>query len=635
MKKRSILPILFFLLSSVWLTAQVNFSSTGLNGVSITNPTSLDFGPDGRLYVSVQAGEIYAFTVQRNGPNSYNVIATETILDIKQIQNHDDDGALHSTVKRQITGILADGTAINPILYVTSSDYRIGGGGGGSDKNLDSNSGMISKLVWNGTNWERIDLVRGLPRSEENHATNGLQLDKSNNILYVAVGGNTNAGAPSNNFALITEYALAAAIISVDLNDIESRPILTDAQGASYIYDLPTLDDPTRANVNGITDPNQAGYDGIDVNDPFGGNDGLNQAKWVLNGPVQVYASGFRNAYDLVLTDDGRMYTWDNGANQGWGGHPAMEGVGTATNDWVPGEPGSAGPGPNDAMVNNKDGLHYIDAAGYYGGHPNPVRANPLGAGLFTHDHANGSGGANGVWRTAVTNNINTTLPVDWPPVDPALAHPIEGDFQNAGVDDLSLYTITASTNGMVEYQASNFNNAMNGNLLAASFNGNIYRVELNAQGSINSASDVSVLATGFGAVPLDVTAQNDDDIFPGTIWAATYGSNSITIFEPQDFTNCSGADDNTIDEDNDGYTNADEIDNGTNPCSGASFPTDNDQSLINGFKVSDLNDPDDDDDGLLDTQDAFALDAQNGIDLSLAFDYPLLNGDPGFGLYG
>lgn len=634
--KRIVFLFLFIsLLSSTALIAQINFSSTGLNGVSITNPTSLDFGPDGRLYVSVQSGEIYAYTVQRQSANSYTVVATETILAIKQIQNHDDDGALHNVVKRQITGILADGTAVNPVLYVSSSDYRIGGGGGGSDKNLDSNSGIVSKLVWDGSQWVKVDLVRGLPRSEENHATNGMQLDANTNTLYLAVGGNTNAGSPSNNFAFLNEYALSAAIVSIDLNDLDSRPILTDAQGAKYVYDLPTLDDPSRPNANGISDPNTAGYNGIDVNDPFGGNDGLNQAKWTVNSPVQVYASGFRNAYDLVLTDDGRMYTWDNGANQGWGGHPANEGVGTATNDWVPGEPGSTGPGPNDAKVNNKDGLHFISGPGYYGGHPNPVRANPSGAGLFTHDHANGSGGFNGVWRNSISSNTSTTLPVDWPPVDLALAHPVEGDFQNAGVDDLSIYTITASTNGMAEYKASNFNNTMNGDLLAASFNGNIYRVSLNAQGSINSAADVTVLATGFGAVPLDVTSQNDAEIFPGTIWAATYGSNAITIFEPQDFANCSGAYDPNLDEDNDGYTNADEIDNQTNPCSGASFPSDFDQSLINGFKVSDLNDPDDDDDGLADSLDAFALDPANGSNLNLVFDYPLLNGDPGFGLYG
>ena len=53
---------------------------------------------------------------------------------------------------------------------------------------------------------------------------------------------------------------------------------------------------------------------------------------------------------------------------------------------------------------------------------------------------------------------------------------------------------------------------------------------------------------------------------------------------------------------------NADEIDNGTNPCSSADLPPDADADL-----TSDLNDPDDDNDGLPDTSDPFALDAANG----------------------
>ncbi|PTM04202.1 MAG: hypothetical protein DA405_08130 [Bacteroidetes bacterium] len=65
MKRFTILAlvVLGFIFSP--LQAQFNFSATGLNGVSITNPTSLDFGPDGRLYVSLQSGEIYAYTFSR------------------------------------------------------------------------------------------------------------------------------------------------------------------------------------------------------------------------------------------------------------------------------------------------------------------------------------------------------------------------------------------------------------------------------------------------------------------------------------------------------------------------------------------------------------------------------------------
>ena len=635
---RNLIPlaVVIFITHAASLHAQVNFGASGLAGVNINNPTSVDFGPDDRFYVSLQSGEIHAYNVQRNGNNDYQVTQTEIITAITQIQNHNDDGTLHNTQKRQITGIQVVGTPSQPVIYVTSSDYRIGGGGGGADKNLGTNSGVISKLTKNGNTWQRVDLVRGLPRSEENHSTNGLQIDTVQNILYVASGGHTNAGAPSNNFAFLTEYALSACILRIDLSALQQMPVQFDAStNSQYVYDLPTLDDPTRPNVNGITNPNDPNYNGIDINDPFGGNDGLNQAKWTPGSPVQVHASGFRNPYDVVLTQDGRLYTWDNGANSGWGGHPDNEGVGTATNNWVAGEPGSTGPGPNDGMVNNKDGLHFITAAGYYGGHPAPVRANPSGAGLFTHDAANGSGGQNGVWRTAVTGNPATTLPVDWPPVDASLANPIEGDFQNAGVDDPSLFTVKSSTNGLTEYRASNFNGLLQGNLLAASFNGNLYNVQRNAAGSINSANDVTVLATGFGSVPLDVTAQGDQDIFPGTIWAATYGSNAITVFEPQDFSACDSTYSFTIDSDNDGYSNADEIDNGTNPCNGAETPDDFDQSLINGMLVSNLNDPDDDDDGINDALDVYPWDAQNGTGLKIPFDYPLLNGDPGFGFFG
>ena len=192
------------------------------------------------------------------------------------------------------------------------------------------------------------------------------------------------------------------------------------------------------------------------MGDPFGGNDGLNQAKVIPGGPVQIYATGFRNIYDLVWTNDNRLYTWDNGPNGGWGGHPDKEGFGTATNNWVIGEPGSNGPGPNDAQVNNQDGLHYVVGNNYYGGHPNPIRANPDGAGLFYHDASLGSGGNVGVWRTT-TGGANP-LPQDWPPVPSNLANPIEGDYQNPGVNDPSLYIVNNSTNGLVEYTAANVN---------------------------------------------------------------------------------------------------------------------------------------------------------------------------------
>ena len=136
------------------------------------------------------------------------------------------------------------GTATNPIIYASSSDVRIGGGGG-SDTGLDTNSGILSRLTYDGTSWSKVDLIRGLPRSEENHATNGIQYDAIKNVLIVAQGGNTNAGAPSANFDHLCEYALSSAILEIDLAMLDSMPILLDAaSNQPYICLLYTSPSP-------------------------------------------------------------------------------------------------------------------------------------------------------------------------------------------------------------------------------------------------------------------------------------------------------------------------------------------------------------------------------------------------------
>lgn len=612
----SILFFLFIFFSVGQLTAQsIAFSKTTLFGTNLSEPTSLDFGPDGRLYVSERTGRIYAYTVDKIG-NNYQVLATEIIDLVKNIPNHDDDdGSFNNFVgDRQVTGILILGTPENPIIYASSSDVRIGGGGG-SDTNLDTNSGMISRLTYDGTNWQKVDLIRGLPRSEENHATNGMQYDAANNILIVAQGGNTNAGAPSANFDHLCEYALSAAILEIDLTMLDAMPVLTDINsGQQYIYDIPTLDDPTR--------PNDAS--GKDINDPFGGNDGLNQAKYILGGPISIFSTGYRNQYDVVLTELGHLYTWDNGPNGGIGGHPENEGSPNVTNNWVPGEPGSNSPGPNDAKVNNKDGLHKV-TQGYYAGHPTPIRANPLGAGLFTHENG---GSETGTFRTGFTGIPSTTLPVDWPPYPESLKDLREADFQNPGVTDGSIHVREASTNGMTEYTANTFGGAMKGDLLAVSFSGEVLRVDLDANGDLGTEG-VTSIANQLG-IPLDVTSLPNNSFFAGTIWVAEFSGNSIAILEPTNNNTCLGSDDNTIDEDGDLYTNADEIQNGSDPCNPAITPADFDKTLIGAFRVSNLNDPDDDDDGLLDNVDPFAQDAFNGLNTTIPLTNRLANGTSG-----
>src|SRR5687767_6624268 len=245
-------------------------------------------------------------------------------------------GGYSAAGERLVTGILVAGTPARPVIYVTSSDPRFGPGISKREDPVDTNSGVVSRLERTHDGWRRTDLVRGLPRSNADHAPNGMALSRDGTTLYVAQGSNTNLGAPAERFGNVPEYELSGALLSIDLIRIGERT-----------YDLPTRDDPDREGAH-------------DDNDPFGGNRGKNQARLVPGGPVQVFASGLRNPYDIVVTSAGRLYTIQNGPNTLYGGLVAGEGSGdTCTNE--PREGGLPGP----------DTLHLLREGGYYG-YPNP-----------------------------------------------------------------------------------------------------------------------------------------------------------------------------------------------------------------------------------------------------------------------
>ena len=460
-----------------------------LQGAGIQDVTSLQFGPDGRLYAAQDDGILKVFTVAKTS-TGYAVTATETIDLVQDIVNHNDDGSVNTAITaRQVTGILVTGTAASPVVYVSSSDPRIGAGPNLGDTNLDTNSGVVSRLTRTDQGWQKLDLVRGLPRSEENHATNGMYLDQATGTLYLTQGGHTNAGAPSHNFAYIAGI----------------RAVGRGAEGG------PERDqrdvDPGRQPGPGLqVRPAHGGRSDARHGDEraWGGNDGLNQARLVAGGPVQVFSPGFRNAYDLAVTANG-MYTWDNGANPTWGGVPINEGTPNVTNQ------------PNDTsgQTNNAAGLYRI-FDGFYGGHPNPIRANPSGAGLYDES---------GRLRT---------LPSDWPPVPVSMADPRQGDYRLPGPESGALITFPGSLNGLTEYTASALNGAMKGNLLVASLNtDSIYRIVLGANGQqVVSTENITPTALIGPGQALDVTARGDGQTFAGTIWVGSYGG-GITVLDP------------------------------------------------------------------------------------------------------
>ncbi|MDZ7800728.1 MAG: hypothetical protein U5K81_08055 [Trueperaceae bacterium] len=132
--------------------APVSFGSSGLAGVSLSNPTSLDLGPDGRLYVSQQNGILQRLHRRcATAPTTTQVTDTETIALVQDIPNHnDDDGSANAGENdRQVTGLLrgrhgAQSGAVRVVERPADRCRRRTRLSGS-----DTNSGVISQLTCN------------------------------------------------------------------------------------------------------------------------------------------------------------------------------------------------------------------------------------------------------------------------------------------------------------------------------------------------------------------------------------------------------------------------------------------------------------------------------------------------------
>jgi hypothetical protein len=132
------------------------------------------------------------------------------------------------------------------------------------------------------------------------------------------------------------------------------------------------------------------------------------------------------------------------------------------------------------------------------------------------------------------------------------------------------------------------------------------------AEFKINTPGQLSFINLPDYEVPSDADTNN---IYQVTLTVSDGQLSSdvaltLTVLDSPD-TDLDGIDNNLDgDDDGDGYTDADELANGTDSLLASSIPTDND-----GDFISDLLDNDDDNDGALDVDDAFPIDASENVD--------------------
>ena len=159
----------------------------------VSFPTSIAYGPDGRLYVSELFGKIHKITLDENG------VATS-------------DQVITTLGTRLTLGLTVDpaSTPSNVVLWASHSSPSLDDG--------VPNSGIVSRLSGPSLGI-RADVITGIPRAKANHGTNSLHFGPDGR-LFISQGGNTGAGAANNantEFGTMAEQPLSAALLVADV----------------------------------------------------------------------------------------------------------------------------------------------------------------------------------------------------------------------------------------------------------------------------------------------------------------------------------------------------------------------------------------------------------------------------------
>jgi glucose/arabinose dehydrogenase len=250
------------------------------NDALIADPTTLAFGPDGRLYVGQLDGRITALTLTNGG-----AAAVEEIMPAGQLGN--------------LLGIAFNaGDPLSPVtLYVSHTRLYEGIDG-------PAFAGTISKLV--APDFAPEAIITGLPVSAEEHGTNGIAFDGAGR-LFIAQGAGTNAGVPSERHAR-DESPLSAAILVADVSDHDFNGELMYETAEDGAVDLVSGD--VRVYASGLRNP----YDLVVHSNGriYATDNGANAADGDASTGCASSGAGPNGPDELDLIIEGRYYGHPN-----------------------------------------------------------------------------------------------------------------------------------------------------------------------------------------------------------------------------------------------------------------------------------------------------------------------------------
>ncbi|MCU7548260.1 DNRLRE domain-containing protein [Chitinophagaceae bacterium LB-8] len=411
--------------------------------------SSLTIGPDGKLYALSIDGVIKRFVINPDG----------TLQDPELLFSLQD--AYGSRTPRLAIGFTFDpsSTANNLIAYVTHGSFMF--------VDAPDWDGKLTRL--SGNNLQNVqDLLINLPRSAKDHLTNSIAFGPDG-AMYINQGSNSAMGLADLTWESRDEHLLTGAVLRLDLTKLGTLPLnVKTAEGGTY--------------------------------NPY-----------APNAPLTIYASGVRNAYDLVWHSNGELYVPTNGSAAG-GNSPASV-AGTIRPDGTPYN-GPSIPALTNVQQTMKDFLFRVKPGGYYG-HPNPSRGE------------------------YVLNGGNPTTSIDPGQTD---AYPIgiapDANWRGYAFD----FQANKSPDGAIEYKSNTFNGALKGKLLVVRYSQNDDIVTLTPGGANNdiiSYNDGASIQGFTGFIdPLDLT----EDVRNGNIYVSEYGGEGIiTLLRPQGSTTTVG----------------------------------------------------------------------------------------------
>ncbi|AFZ68639.1 NPCBM/NEW2 domain-containing protein [Deinococcus peraridilitoris] len=274
------------------------------------------------------------------------------------------------------------------------------------------------------------DYVVGLPRSIKDHMSNSLAFGPDGK-LYLTQGSMSAAG-DADGYWVRAEHLLSGAVLQIDARRTANLPI--DVQTEDY--------EGTPGTYNPLAE----------------------------GAPVKVFASGVRNAYDLVWHTNGFLYLPTNGTAAG-GNAPASPDGSVPALTGVPTQP---------------DFLYKTKTAGAYFGHPNPRLGH------------------------YVLNGGNPTSAQDVAEVvtqSPYQGYPVGVRPDSNYRAPSWTFGFNRSPNGAIEYRSNTFGGALKNRLLVVEYaNGNnILALTVNAEGNVSRSETIGIASDTALVNPLDL----------------------------------------------------------------------------------------------------------------------------------